>query len=115
MDLLCRGDSGGFSTVTLDECKQVVAKVQLGDNRQVDRLVIMEWYDTIGHLNSADAIKAITLHRQESTDYLQMAHVIRNALRVKEKRALAAGPAFCTEHAYYPMPCDRCKSDRDES
>lgn len=101
--------------MTLDECKQVVAKVQLGDNRQVDRLVIMEWYDTIGHLNAGDAIAAVKLHRQESTDYLQMAHVIRNAMRVKERRAIAAGPAFCPTHDFYPLPCDRCKSDDAEA
>jgi hypothetical protein len=100
--------------MTLDECKRVVAKVQLGDNRQVDRLVIMEWYNTIGHLNGADAIKAVTLHRQESTEYLQPAHIIRLAYRVKEKRAVDRGPVECPIHAHYPLPCDRCKSESDE-
>ncbi|MEC5149184.1 hypothetical protein [Cryobacterium sp. GrIS_2_6] len=100
--------------MTLDECKQVVAKVQLGDNRQVDRLVIMEWFDTIGHLNAADAIAAVKMHRQESTDYLQMAHVIRNAVRVRAKRAIDSGPVYCRTHDFYPLPCDRCKEHPEE-
>ena len=97
--------------MNIDECKAVVAKIQLGDNRQVDRLVILEWFDTIGHLIADDAMKAVTLHRQESTDYLQPAHVIRLAYRVKERRALDRGPVFCPAHAYYPMPCDACVRD----
>jgi hypothetical protein len=100
--------------MTKTECARVVAKIRLGDSRNVDELVLAEWYDTIGYLNVDDAIKAVTLHRQESTDYLQPAHIIRNALRVKERRAIAAGPAFCTTHEWYPLPCDRCKSEAEE-
>lgn len=97
--------------MTLDECTRVLAKVQLGDSRQVDRLIVREWYDTIGHLNFDDAIQAVTIHRQESTDYLQMAHIVRNANRVRERRAITAeADKFCKVegHAYYPKPCDRC-------
>lgn len=97
--------------MTVDECKQVVAKIQLGDNRQVDRLVIMEWFDTIGFLNFEDAIQGVKLHRQESTDYLQPAHIIRLANRVKDARAIANGPVFCPEHDEYPLPCLRCLRD----
>jgi hypothetical protein len=51
------------------------------------------------------------LHRQESTDYLQPAHIIRLANRVKDARAIALGPVFCVEHDGYPLPCDRCVRD----
>jgi hypothetical protein len=97
--------------MTVDECKQVVAKIQLGDNRQVDRLVILEWFETVGFLQFEDARSAVTLHRQESTDYLQPAHIIRLANRVKDARAIALGPVFCVEHDGYPLPCDRCVRD----
>jgi hypothetical protein len=97
--------------MTVDECKQVVAKIQLGDNRQVDRLVILEWFETVGFLQFEDARTAVTLHRQESTDYLQPAHIIRLANRVKDARAIARGPVFCSEHDGYPEPCDRCVRD----
>jgi len=75
--------------MTIDECKQILAKIQLGDNRQVDRLVILEWFETIGHLEFEDARGAVTLHRQESTDYLTAAHVCAGARRVRELRERA--------------------------
>lgn len=71
-----------------DDLKRVLAKVQLGDNRQVDALVMREWFDTIGHLRFEDAIAAVTMHRQESTDYLMPAHIIRNAARARDQRTL---------------------------
>lgn len=67
-----------------DEVKQVVAKIQLGDNRQVDALTIREWQDTIGHLGFTETIEAVTMHRKESTAYLMPAHVIANVRRVRE-------------------------------
>lgn len=93
------------------ECAAVVGKIRLGDNRHVDDLVVMEWFDTIGFLNFEDAIQGVKLHRQESTDYLQPAHIIRLANRVKDARAIAQGPVFCPEHDGYPLPCARCSRD----
>jgi hypothetical protein len=75
--------------MTVEECKQLLAKIQLGDNRQVDRLVILEWFETIGHLKFEDARGAVTLHRQESTEYLTAAHVCAGARRVRELRERA--------------------------
>jgi hypothetical protein len=71
--------------VNKQECATVLAKIQLGDNRQVDKLTLEEWFDTIGHLPFGAAIDAVRLHRQESTDYLQPAHVIRNVRRLQER------------------------------
>ena len=68
------------------ECAKVLAKIQLGDNRQVDQLTLEEWFDTIGHLDFLAAVAGVRLHRQESTEYLMPAHVIRNANRVVETR-----------------------------
>jgi hypothetical protein len=56
--------------VNRQECAKVLAKIQLGDNRQVDQLVLDEWFDTIGHLRFEDAIGAVRLHRQESAAWL---------------------------------------------
>lgn len=71
------------------EVAQVVTKIQVGDNRQVDRLVLAEWVDAIGHLQYGDAIEAVRLHRKESTEYLQPAHVIAGAKRVRQSRNAA--------------------------
>jgi hypothetical protein len=72
--------------MTPDQTAKVLAKIQLGDNRVVDALTLREWLDTIGYLDFDDAIQAVTLHRRESTEYLQPAHVIRNAKRIREDR-----------------------------
>jgi hypothetical protein len=94
-----------------EQVAAVVAKIRIGDNRETSPEVILEWLDTIGHLRFEDAIAAVKLHRQESTAYLMPAHVIANARRVSEQRAVTAGGVFCATHAWYPLPCDRCADD----
>jgi hypothetical protein len=99
--------------VNRQECAKVLAKIQLGDNRQVDQLVLDEWFDTIGHLRFEDAIGAVRLHRQESSAWLMPAHVIGNVYRVRESRlpprTLEAAKGECREHHGYPLPCLRCE------
>ncbi|QWT24960.1 hypothetical protein KPL76_06275 [Subtercola sp. PAMC28395] len=72
--------------MNIEEMKVVLAKVQLGDNRQVDKATLMEWFDTAGFLNGPDALEAVRMHRRESTDYLMPAHLIRNVGRIHEQR-----------------------------
>lgn len=76
--------------MTPAETAQLLAKVQLGDNRQVDALTVREWHDTLGHLDLADAIEAVRRHRQTSLEYLMPAHVIAGARRVREQAATEA-------------------------
>ena len=76
--------------MSIDELKKVLAKIQLGDNRQVDSLTLREWFDTIGHLDFQDTITAITMFRRESTDYLMPAHLVANVKRIREDRAASS-------------------------
>lgn len=96
------------------ECAKVLAKIQLGDNRQVDSLTLDEWFDTIGHLEFGDAIAAVRLHRQESDKWLMPAHVVAGAGRARRDRlplnALEAAARECPMHAGYPLPCLRCEA-----
>lgn len=74
--------------MTLDECKSVLTKIQLGDNRQVDRLVILEWFDNIGQLDYQDAIDAVRAHRQNEPDkYLSPGHIIAQVKRQRQGQA----------------------------
>ena len=73
--------------MTLDECAKVLTKIQLGDNRQADRATLAEWYDSIGMLDFTDAIEAVSIHRRESLDYLQPAHIHKNCARLRAQRA----------------------------
>jgi hypothetical protein len=70
--------------VNIQQVAAVVAKVKLGDNRDVDKLVLQEWEASIGDLDFDMAIEAVSMHRRESTDYLQPAHIRRNVARIKE-------------------------------
>jgi hypothetical protein len=72
--------------VNIDEAKQVVTKIQLGDNRQVDRLVLMEWFEYLADLELVDAIAAVREHRRTSDAYLMPVHVVRLALEAKQNR-----------------------------
>jgi hypothetical protein len=84
-----------------DQVARVLAKIQLGDNRSADALTLREWEDSIGHLDFTDAIAAVTMHRQESTDYLQPAHVITNARRIRDARPL---PPLTDDRDFAPKP-----------
>lgn len=66
----------------------LLGKIQAGDNREVSQVIVAEWHDTIGHLNFADAVEAVRLHRQNSTDYLMPAHVVAGAKAVSRERVM---------------------------
>lgn len=90
--------------MTIDELKQVLTKIQLGDSRQVDRLILAEWNDTIGDLDYHDAIAAVTMHRRESTAYLLPAHIIANVKRIREDRAQSFGIESFEGAEWAPRP-----------
>jgi hypothetical protein len=82
--------------MNISETAAVLAKIKLGDNREVDNqgLVLREWHETIGDLDYQDCIAAVTMHRQESTDYLQASHIRVNARRVRDAREREARKAL---------------------
>lgn len=86
-----------------EQVATVLARVQVGDNREVDALVLADWEDTIGDLPFDAAIEAVRMHRKDSTAYLTAAHVRANVrliqsrwdrdARIQEQFARAALPA----------------------
>ena len=85
------------------ELAKVFTKVQLVDNRQAGQLVLAEWLDILGHLNFDECISAVVMHRQESVEYLQPAHIIANVKRIREERALRT-PSIDHNEIAYPRP-----------
>lgn len=73
--------------MNIQEVATVLAKIKIGDNREVDRAVVSEWNDSIGDLDFVDAITAVTMHRRESLTYLMPAHIRANVRRIREERA----------------------------
>lgn len=88
--------------MTPEETKQVLAKAAITDHRTVDLVSIRAWHEIIGHLDYAEVIDALTLHRRETSEYLQPAHIVSGVRRVRadraretdRQRALEAGPAM---------------------
>lgn len=100
--------------MNLAECSELLTIASVIDSRTVARETVTVWHQAIGHIDLDVAMAALNLHRQESTEYLQPAHIIRLAYRVKEKRAVDRGPVECPLHPHYPLPCDSCARDRAE-
>lgn len=65
----------------IEDTAKVLAKVQLGDNREVSKLLILEWHDTFGELLTYEqAIAAVTRFRRERPDdYMNAGHVLQMA------------------------------------
>jgi hypothetical protein len=74
--------------VNILEAAALLTKIQLGDNREVTDLVVKEWFDTLWDFDVADCMEAVTMHRRESVEYLQPAHIIGNVKRIREARAV---------------------------
>jgi hypothetical protein len=74
--------------VNIQETAAVLAKIKIGDNREVDSkgVVLKEWHQEIGHLPYQDALEAVVMHRQESTEYLQAGHIVANVGRIRRRR-----------------------------
>jgi len=72
--------------MTIDEMAQVLAKVQLIDNREVSRLVLIEWQDEIGDLlTMKQAMDAVRRFRRERPGvYLEPGHLLELAEVVAE-------------------------------
>lgn len=73
--------------MTPEDCAKVLTKIQVGDNRQADRITLAEWFDNIGDLPYEDCLLAVSMHRRDSLDYLQPAHIRKNVARIWADRA----------------------------
>jgi hypothetical protein len=69
-----------------NELALIVARIQAGDNRAVDRVTLAHWKETIGHLDFEDAREAVVHHFRESTEYLTAAHVTQLAKIIRAGR-----------------------------
>jgi hypothetical protein len=82
------------------------------DNRTVSQSIAAVWAGDLEFVSFADGAAALTLFYREQPDtWLKPGHVVAGAYRVKDARAIALGPVFCSEHDGYPLPCDRCVRD----
>lgn len=73
--------------MTPDEVVKVLARVQMDDNRQVDRVVVQAWIQEIGHLDFEDALEAVVMHRKSTPAWLMAAHICENVRLIRNRRA----------------------------
>jgi len=97
--------------MNLKEVAGVLARIQLLDNRAVDRVVVAHWEPLIGHLEFDEAITAVEMHARESTAYLVPAHIIANVDRIRRART-GQGITDCEWHPGYPATdCSKCRGE----
>lgn len=98
------------------EMSRLLAKIQLGDRRQVTDLVIADWLETIGHLAYQPAYEAVVAHRRESTEYLMPAHITQRVRKANPQQALTMSPEItdCGNHRWLSDgTCNTCEQRKD--
>lgn len=70
----------------IDETADLLAEVQLIDNRRVEEATLVAWHRLVDDLDYSEAVEAVRLHFRTSTAYLTPAH-----LRVAVDRIRLAG------------------------
>ena len=74
-----------------EEVKQVLAKVQLVDSRQVDRLVLATWVEILADprhpIDFGDALEAVVQHRRILPGvWLEPGHIVSGSRIAKDRR-----------------------------
>lgn len=59
------------------EANFLLTTIAAGDNRTTDDAAVEYWYDLLRDIRLEDALEAVTVHRRESTEWLQPAHICR--------------------------------------
>jgi phosphoribosylanthranilate isomerase len=98
--------------MTHDEVVKVLARVQMDDNRQVDRVVVNSWVEEIGDLEFQEALEAVVMHRRETTQWLMAAHVRENVRRIRYMRARDERVANPRQIEPPKITLDRAEFDR---
>lgn len=97
------------------EMARLLAKIQLGDNRQVSELTLNDWMETIGHLTYQDAYQAVVIHRRDSTEYLQPAHLTQQVRKNNPQPMITMSPEVsnCGKHRWIGDTCNFCETRRE--
>lgn len=73
---------------------ELLARIQVHDNRKVDELTIEEWHHDLADVDFADALAAVRAHRRlPDPVYLSIGHVLAGVKRIRDART--AGVDHC--------------------
>lgn len=73
----------------------------------MDATTVQTWWEILGHLPLGDALNALLIHRRESTEYVQPAHIIKLVARVRRERRIEEArnrPAITASPRTAPPP-----------
>lgn len=77
-----------------EEAAKLLAVVAMGDNRQTSHEIAAYWHGLLPDIRFEDAVQAVGVHRRESTEYLQPAHIIRLVRAERSRRIDAANIVY---------------------
>lgn len=75
--------------MNIEQTAVVLAKIAALDNRHDTDAAILAWHEAIGDLDYQDSLRAVAVHRMESTEYLMPAHVRQLVARLRKERGEA--------------------------
>lgn len=65
------------------QTSELLAEIQIGDNRRIDDAVLIQWHKLVGDLDYDVALEAMMLHRRESDKWLTASHIRTNVERIR--------------------------------
>lgn len=73
------------------ETAEVLAVIQVYDNRRVDETTVKAWHRVLHRLGYHDCLAAVEAHYTDSTDWLMPAHITRRVKSTRRRRLELAG------------------------
>lgn len=73
--------------MNLLETGELLARIQVHDNRQVGAVTIEEWQHDLSKVAYADALQVVRDHRRSSTEYLTANHILVGVRKMRNKLA----------------------------
>lgn len=93
---------------------QLLTLASARDGRPVSPSIARVWADDLSDVPLDLGVEAVRLHYRESDKWVMPVHILRNAARIRDQRALERGPEFCRQHDGYPVPCERCAREEQD-
>lgn len=69
--------------MTIEEVGQLLVHMQAIDNRQIEEITILEWFESVAELDFATAVAALRIHRRETKDWVTPFHIHANVERIR--------------------------------
>lgn len=90
--------------MSIEELTNLLVRIQVLDNRQVDQLTIEAWAPLMADVPYPAAVEAVNEHFRTSTAYLQPAHIVQAVAQAKRAELPATmspeAPEDCGRHRW---------------